>query len=298
MPVLDKSVLLVAALLVTHAAGSAPSAATPAARPLFAQDSMNVYRRFAPEQRARMIEFYQQVLGLAPLQPIDLGGGQQMILFRIGSGQIKLATGLKEGRRYHLGDVHEATGIREFTLFFPDEAALGARFRALGYPAPGFRDRGDGTRAALVEDPAGFTLELVVLPHATPEACARLEIGIAVSDLGRSRAFYRDFVGLDELPPVQDAVLGVMIYPYRHGETTLNLWQAGADLPADTGSAGIQYVIGNVDAVDALATARAVTVEQPLGDLPGFPLRTVWLNDPDGVTNYFAQLGARSNAAP
>jgi hypothetical protein len=38
-----------------------------------------------------------------------------------------------------------------------------------------------------------------------------------------------------------------------------------------------------------------VTVEQALGDMPGFPLRTVWLNDPDGVTNYFAQVGTRGN---
>ena len=26
--------------------------------------------------------------------------------------------------------------------------------------------------------------------------------------------------------------------------------------------------------------------------MAGFSLRTVWLNDPDGVTNYFAQVGA------
>ena len=28
-------------------------------------------------------------------------------------------------------------------------------------------------------------------------------------------------------------------------------------------------------------------------DLPGFDLRFVWLNDPDGVTNYFAKVGVR-----
>ena len=36
-----------------------------------------------------------------------------------------------------------------------------------------------------------------------------------------------------------------------------------------------------------------VAVEEPLSNLSGFSLRTVWLNDPDGVTNYFAQVGAR-----
>jgi catechol 2,3-dioxygenase-like lactoylglutathione lyase family enzyme len=219
-----------------------------------------------------------------------------MILFGIGSGQVKLATGLKEGRQYHLGGVNEATGVRLFTFYFPDEAAVSARLQALGYPAPLFSENSNGTRAALVQDPGGFTLQLVVVPNASPETYARVEVGINVSDLDRSRAFYRDFVGLDELPPVRDALLGVTKYPYRHGETTLNLWSAGRSLPADTGSAGIQYVVSDVDTVAARAQARNVTVEQALADLPGFPLRTVWLNDPDGVTNYFAQVGARGSA--
>ncbi|MCC7461712.1 MAG: VOC family protein [Gammaproteobacteria bacterium] len=263
-------------------------------RALFVQKSMNVYRRFVPEKRARMVEFYADVLALRPLQPIDLGGGLQMILFGVGSGQVKLATGLKAGRQYHLGAAHDATGIRLFTLFFPDEAALAARFSERGYPLPVFSDRGDGRRAALVQDPGGFTLQLVILPGAPAADCARVEVGINVADLGRSRAFYRDFVGLEELPPVRDALLGVTMYPYRHGETTLNLWTTGRTLPADTGSAGIQYVVGHVDAIAAGAQARNIAVEEPLSDMPGFALRTVWLNDPDGVTNYFAQVGQRS----
>ncbi|MGE5722565.1 MAG: VOC family protein [Sphingomonadales bacterium] len=287
---LGTALFLLSSVLTAGDAFAAPPAATQSVRPLFAQQSMNVYRRFPTEQRAKMVEFYDKVLGLQPLQPINLGGGQQVILFRVGSGQIKLAAGLKPGREYHPGGVNEATGIRLFTLFFPDEAALTARFRALGYAAPSFRDGGGGRRVALVQDPGGFTLELVVVPGAGPDAYAKVEVGINVSDLERSRAFYRDFVGLDELPPVNDPVLGVTRYPYRNGETTLNLWSAGGNLPADTGSAGIQYVVSDVDAADARAKARNITVEQPLGGVPGFNVRTVWLNDPDGVTNYFYQL--------
>jgi len=265
---------------------------TASVRPLITQDSLNVYRRFEPELTADMVAFYGEALGLQPLSPIDLGGGQQMILFGIGSGQIKLAAGLKEGRQYHLGGVHAGTGIRTFTLVFPDEAALVKRFERQGLPPLAFVDTGDGTRAALVQDPGGFSLQLVVPPDARPGERARVEVGINVADLDRSRAFYREFPGLDELPPVRDALLGVVKYPYRHGETTINLWSAGAGLPADTGSAGIQYVVSDVEAVDQLGRARQVTVETPLGRLPGFDLRFVWLNDPDGVTNYFAQLGA------
>lgn len=258
---------------------------------------MNVFRRFVPGQRAGMIGFYEKVLGLQPMPPINLAGGQQILRFHIGSGQVKLASGLKKGRQYHLGAVNEATGIRLFTLFFPDAAALAARFQKYGYAAPEFRDYGNGRRAALVRDPGGFTLKLVIAPHAPPETYARLEVGINVSDLEQSRAFYRDFVGLDELPPVKDPLLGVTEYPYRHGETTINLWSAGENLPADTGSAGIQYVVSDVATVNALAKKRHVAIETPLGSLPGFNLRFVWLNDPDGVTNYFAQVGVPNDAA-
>ncbi len=290
-----RQTLLFAGMLLM--AGDAIAATPAAARPEFVQDSMNVFRRFYPEQRTKMVEFYDRVLGLKPLQPIELGGGQQMILFGIGSGQIKLSTGLVSGRTYNPGPVSAATGIRLFTLFFPDEAALSARFKANGYPIPAFQQGPSGTRVALAQDPAGFALQLVIVPDAPPAAHAKVEVGINVSDLAKSRAFYREFVGLEELPPVEDNLLGVTKYPFRHGETTINLWSSGKPPLTDTGSAGIQYVVSNVDAVAARAAAEKVAVETPLNDLPGFALRTIWLNDPDGVTNYFAQVGPRRDTA-
>lgn len=297
-----KTALIVASFLTAGGALSAqPAAAQPAdptsVKPAFAQGAMNVFRRFPPEIRAQMIDYYGKALGLQPLQPIQVNASLQMILFRVGGGQIKLATGLTPGRKAHPGGaINEATGIRLYTLTFADEAALTERFKAAGYPAPAFTDIGGGRRAALVKDPGGFNLELVIDPKASPQTTG-VEVGINVSDLDKSRAFYRDFVGLEELPPVKDAFLGVTKYPYRHGETTIDLWSVGKALPADTDSAGIQYVISNIDAVNANALARHVTVETPLGGLPGFNIRTVWLNDPDGVTDYFYQLVAPPPAA-
>ena len=55
------------------------------------------------------------------------------------------------------------------------------------------------TRAALVQDPAGHWVELVIVPGASADALARFEIGLAVADLARSRAFYRDLMGLEAL---------------------------------------------------------------------------------------------------
>ncbi len=298
---LIKTALIAGVLLAAASAyGKEPAAGADegsSVRELITQDSMNVYRRFVPEQTEAMVAFYNDVLGLTPLQPIDLGGGQKMILFSIGGGQIKLAAGLKEGRQYHLGGVNDGTGIRVLTLYYPDEAALAERFEAHGYSAPDFADTNDGRRTALVRDPGGFSLKLVIAPEATEESYERVDVGVNVSDLEASRAFYRDFVGLDELAPVEDVLLGVTKHPYRHGATTINLWSVGEGLPADTGSAGIQYVVSDVDAVDANAKTRNITVETPLGGLPGFDLRFVWLNDPDGVTNYFAQVGVRDKDA-
>ncbi len=288
---------LMAAALVT--AGSAPALGQPAAsadtvapaRPHLIQASMNVYRRFPPEIRDKMVEFYNMVLGLQALTPINLGGGQQMLLFKVGAGQIKLASGLKQGRQYHPGGaVNDATGIRVITFYFPDAAALAERFKAAGYPAPVFKDRGDGTRAALVKDPGGFNLELVAAPGASPETYGKVDVGINSADLAKSEAFYRDFVGLTPEPLVKDEVLGVTKHPFRNGTTTIELWSVGKNLPADTGSAGVQYITDNVAAVAALATEKGVTVEEPLGGVPGFPVRTVWLNDPDGATDYFYQF--------
>lgn len=266
------------------------------AKPVFVQGSMNVFRRFAVEDRPKMIEFYDKVLALKPLNPINLGGGQQMILFGVGSGQIKLAAGLTNGRQYHpSGAVGDATGIRIYTLTYPDEAEVKARFAAAGYPEPVFKDIGGGKKEALVKDPAGFNIGIVISPGAQTDG---VEAGINVSDLERSRAFYRDFEGLEELPPVKDPILGVTKYPFRHGQTTISLFKIGDHLPADTGSAGIQYIISNIDAMNARALAENVKVETPLGGLQGFPgLKTVWLNDPDGVTDYFYQMERRPAAA-
>src|SRR5262249_37962794 len=55
---------------------------------LSTQPSMNVFRRFAAD-RAKMVGFYGDVLGLKLLPSIKLGSGE-MILFQIGSGQVKL----------------------------------------------------------------------------------------------------------------------------------------------------------------------------------------------------------------
>jgi catechol 2,3-dioxygenase-like lactoylglutathione lyase family enzyme len=265
--------------LVIAAGAVDPVAQTTA--PYLAQGSLNVFRRFDGDG-AKTLAFYGDVLGLGVLNAI--GGVSR---FEVGTSQLKF-TRAPATSRFTRGGIDDAVGVRLWTIWFPDEVALAKRFVDHRYPAPAFK-MVDGVRSALVTDPDGEWVQLVIAPDAPNESYARLEVGIAAADLEESRGFYRTFVGLEELPPVKDVVLGRTKYPFRHGSTTISLWAAPSRAPRNPSLAGIQYVVNNVEAVNAIAESRHVTVEQPLREsLPG--LRTVWLQDPDGVTNYFAQI--------
>jgi len=259
------------------------------------QPSMNVFRRFeVPAER--MYEFYGEVLGFKQLSTLNVGNGGGVARFQAGAQELKLTRRVMN-RSYVAGGVRDATGLRLLTFFFADEVGLSARFVAHGLAAPEFRDlAGDVRRTALVSDPDGQAVELVIVPGGTAEQLAAIEVGLTVADLERSRAYYRSFVGLTELPPVRDERFGTTKYSFRHGATTVSLRSFGDALPADTGSGGIQYVVSDVDFVDALAKERQIVIAQPLSGLRGFDLRTVWLDDPDGVTNYFAETGASRKA--
>jgi len=277
---------------------TAEQLATPT-RSLFSQDSMNVFRRFEAGLTEQMVKFYVDALALRSLNPVQLTASQQMILTGVGSGQIKLAAGQQgASRKYDLsGGYAGGTGIRFLELTYPDREVVAQRFAAAGFAQPQFAQRQDGSWEAIVKDPGGFDVVVRIKTGAKDHSNDGVGVGIAVSDLAKSRAFYREFVGLDELEPVEAPLLGLTLYPYRHKETTLMLYEAKGT-GVDNGSAGIQYVVTDAPMVDAKAKSRGgIAVEQPLNKLTGFDLVTVWLNDPDGVTNYFAQVGPSSRTA-
>lgn len=254
------------------------------------QDSMNVFRRYAGDPKA-MFEFYGKVLGLKQLTTFNLGGNASVARFDVGSSQVKFS-GVVPNRKYQHGAIQDATGLRLLTLFFPSKDALLEGFRSHHLPIPEFRPiPGSKRSSALAQDPEGLWVELVIAPDEPGATYEQIEIGLVVSDLAVSRKFYREFVGLDELPPVEDPILHTTKYPYRHGTTIVSLRCFGKPLPADTGSGGIQYVVFDAQAVENLAKARQVKIATPISTLPGFGLKTVWLDDPDGITNYFAEVG-------
>lgn len=277
-----------------HAAARG-SASPVSAAALLWQPSMNVFRRFETDAE-KMFEFYGAVLGFRQLSTINFGTGAGVARFQAGAQELKLTRRVLD-RQYQPGGVDAATGLRLLTFIVKDEAALTRRFVEHGLAAPRFELLpGAADRSALVWDPDGQAVELVVMPSATDAELATLEVGLTVADLERSRAFYRSFVGLEELAPARDPRFGTTKYSFRHGATTISLRHFPGPLPADTGSGGIQYVVSNVDAVEALAAARGITVDQPLRTFGNVSLRTIWLDDPDGITNYFAETTASRQA--
>jgi catechol 2,3-dioxygenase-like lactoylglutathione lyase family enzyme len=265
---------------------------------LFTGPAANVFRRYPRDKTDEMVKFYTGALALKSLSPIQLTATQQMILTGVGHGQVKLSAGQQGNRKYDLeGGYAGGTGIRFFAFHYPDEAVVKQRFRDAGFAEPVFTNGDDGKTVALVKDPGGFDILILISKDAKDHSDDGVGVGINVSDLERSRAFYREFVGLKELPPIKSSRLGTTLYPYDRGETTLLLYHLGGNKHPDNGSAGIQYVVSDSPLADAKAKARHIAVETPLNKLAGFDLITVWLNDPDGVTNYYAQVGPNSRTA-
>jgi catechol 2,3-dioxygenase-like lactoylglutathione lyase family enzyme len=298
---MSRTVLAGTLLVLWLAPTSLVTAQSPVAetmRPLLWQADMapstigeiNVFRRFSSDRTEEMKRFYADVLGFTPLAE----GAPRMIRYPIGASEVKLFPSPPSAPA--TGNVRELAGLRLLTYFFDDEAALVARFRRVGATGPAFKALADGRRAAFVQDPDGDWLELVVLPNATPEQLARFEVGVGVADLKASRAFYRDLMGLTETGPLHDELLGTDKYTYRHRTTTINIWQAQANAPKDTETAGIQYIVWNVEAVNEIALRRDATITAPLAAPSN--MRTVWLADPDGVANYFAQFAGQDNSPP
>ncbi|HEX5046156.1 MAG TPA: VOC family protein [Gammaproteobacteria bacterium] len=256
---------------------------------------VNVFRRFSSERTDKMREFYGEVLGIMPL-PSTAAGGNAMIRYPVGLSEVKLFPSPPSAP--NTATVRAAIGLRLLTFFFTDEKSLAQRFARHGIEPPDFlpTTRPGATSAGLAQDPDGEWVELVIVPNATPEQLRRFEIGLTVADLGASRAFYRDLLGLEEHAPVQDELLGTTRYSYTHGTTTINLWSFGGGLPKDTEDAGLQYIVWNVAGVDAVAQAKKAKIDRPLS-APG-PMRTIWLDDPDGVSNYFAEAASNDNTPP
>ena len=277
------------ALLATSIASAAEKVDIPK---LMFRPSVNLVLSVADVEKSKA--FYGEVLDLKPMSNLNLPGGFVMTRYQVGTSEIKL---LKSGatQKTETGKVDEAIGIRRLTLFFRDAKGLADRFKAHGLPAPQFETEpaARGWTRAIASDPDSNEIELVIPAAAAPEGVFNnIELRLTVGDVEKSRTFYRDFVGFEELKPAE----GAKLFGYRHGNTTILLGSFGATLPRHSGRwekahgmRYIQYIVSDLDAVSDFAKASGVTIDQPIFPL-GKLARIMFIADPDGIINEFVGL--------
>ena len=262
---------------------------------LMFQKSVNLVLSVSDVEASK--EFYGEVLKLKPTANLNLPGGLVMTRYQVGTSEIKLLHS-DATKKTMTGPVDAAIRIRPLTLHFPDEQAIVERFEAVGREAPAFTSVQDGSRRTTVTDPDGIHIELVIPPEGAPEdAFDSIELRLTVSDLEKSREFYRDFIGFEESGPRKAPDPGCSdLYSYRFGNTTITIGSFGADLPVHAGRwekafglRFVQYIVQDLDAVNEFAKVRGVTIEQPIFPL-GRLARIMFIADPDGIINEFVGL--------
>lgn len=106
---------------------------------------------------------------------------------------------------------------------------------------------------------------------------------IAVSDIGRARAFYADTLGLE----LEDDSMGDVLV-FRTGATSLIVYRS--DYAGTNQANAVVWDVGNdIDAITATLKARGVGFEHydGIGDLKGDihvsgDMKMAWFKDPDG----------------
>jgi catechol 2,3-dioxygenase-like lactoylglutathione lyase family enzyme len=242
-------------------------------------------------------EFYGAVLGLKPMSNLNLPGGLVMTRYNVGGTEIKFLHH-PSARSGETGKPHEGIGIRRLTLFFRDPQALAERFKDHGLAAPEFvrEPTARGWSRALVNDPDGNELALVIPPPDALEALDTIELRLTVGDLQKSRRFYEEFIRFAPLAPESVPVEGDQVLRFRHGNTTIELASFGPQLPKHCGrwekARGlryIQYIVSDLDGVSDFAKTSGQKIEQPIFPL-GRLARIMFVADPDGIINEFVGL--------
>src|SRR6476660_619943 len=140
--------MLLAGLVASDSSGqSAPAESAAKASAYFVEHSANVFRRFNGDG-VKTLEFYGEVLGFRDIGTANVGRGQGVSRYQVGPSQLKF-TKAGANAKFTRGAINDAAGVRLWTMWFPDEAALTKRFVAHGLAAPSFRTV-DGVRSALV----------------------------------------------------------------------------------------------------------------------------------------------------
>ena len=244
-------------------------------------------------------EFYGTTLGLKLAGTIPMPDGNVIFRYQAGTATLKVRTALKPAR-YPAG-VREAIGFRLLTLYVDDLPGIVKRWTAAGNAEPKMLGNNLDKNGAytFLADPDGNQVELVTAPAGTD----RIAIGLTVSDVERSRSFYREILALQEEKPEKLALLnGESKYTFTSGKTQIKFWKGASDnLPKHTGNItdalGFRYftfIVADVDAASAKLQERGAKIVIKPVDF-GKIARIMMIEDPDGNWIELAALPKKSN---
>jgi catechol 2,3-dioxygenase-like lactoylglutathione lyase family enzyme len=235
-------------------------------------------------------DYYRDVIGLSPEPSVTFASGARQDRFSLGKHRVKVNRAASPPAR-ESGGVEVAVGMRLLALIL-DEArfdGIVARLDAAGRRHSALPVGDAPYRVRLTKDPDGTVIELVGLKApAESRHTDRLQIGLTVSDVARSRQFYGQVLGLSEQPEVAlGNGLGTR-YAFTWGNTTIKFWRAPDEVPVRTGApnsrAGLRTftaVVPDIEAAHAELIAKGVPIALEPLELPGIA-RILFFADPDG----------------
>jgi glyoxylase I family protein len=246
----------------------------------------------ATRNGAAALAFYRDVMGFAEIAPLPMGELGAMQRLRFGGHVLKLYD-FKNPPESFEGGTDKAIGMRLLAFLLDDLEAVLARFdeRQLPYRRLQLPDN-TPFKVAFASDADGNALELVGLAKPAGERLtARVQIGLTVADIARSRQFYGQQLGLREEPEMKLSksmgVVGNVRYGFVAGATTIKFWSRG-ELPVKTGAPGrmtgirlMTAFVPDVDAAVAELRERGVTIKSEPSDFGGVA-RVAFIADPDG----------------
>ncbi|HET8938792.1 MAG TPA: VOC family protein [Polyangiales bacterium] len=241
--------------------------------------------------------FYKELMGFDELPGLSMGELGQMARFRVGQHVLKLYD-FTRAPEVTPGGTDKANGMRLLAFIVEDLERVLARFDAVGHKYNRLAVPDSSPfRVVFTSDADGNALELVGLNNAPAGFETRLQIGLTVANVQRSRRFYGELLGLEEEPemklPASLGTVGNVRYGFVLGSTTIKFWSKG-ELPTKTGAparyTGIRLITVQVEDIDATheqLKGRGVEIKVPPQDFQGLA-RVMFISDPDGNFIEFA----------
>ncbi len=241
-----------------------------------------------PAHPNETIAFYRDVMHFEALPSVPLGRDLTQHRFRIGKHLVKLNQ-YASPPEPQSGGIERAVGMRLLAFILDDLEATIERLQAGGHRFDWFPGAESlPYRVGFTRDPEGNVLELVGLARpAGPRLSTRMQIGLTVSDVERSRHFYGSVLGLKEERPMKVGGAVGTRYGFTWGTTTIKFWGLPEAPPLQTGPpekrAGIRLftaLVRDLDLAHDELAARNVPIRvepRTLSDVA----RLLFFADPD-----------------